>query len=149
MKNIKDIQYNPKMTALDDGEPVPQKTIILLNETIKQLVGIFPSVLNTADNFQLQGFKQQLIQAFVENEIFNFSQVEGALKHYRSNGGSFAPSVPEFMMACRGDHEGQRKPPEHVWFDPSRALPEHTPEKIQEMGKRGVSMLRQALKRKH
>jgi hypothetical protein len=149
MKNINEIQYNPKMTAIDDGEHVPQQTIILLNEVMKQLVGIFPSMLNTSDKLQIQGFKQQLTLAFVESQIFNFSQVEGALKYFRLNGERFAPSVPVFIRACMGELDDQVKVPAHVWFDVSKALPEHTPEKIQEMGKRGVSMLRESLKRRH
>jgi hypothetical protein len=146
MKNINEIQYNPKMTAIDDGEHVPQQTIILINEVMKHLVGIYPSMLNTSDKSQIQGFKQQLTLAFVESQIFNFSQVEGAIKYFRSMGETFQPSVPEFIRGCRGELEYQVKLPEHVWFDRAKALPEFTPEQNQRSGLKGVASARQAMR---
>ena len=145
-------EYRPStQSELDDDRStaVPEQTKLVINQTIKSLAGIFPSLKSTTDATTLKLYRQELTQAFLENEIFSQAQIEKALISLRRNNAKFLPSVPEFINLALGLNEEAKKPPAHVWFDASKALPEHTPEKIQEMGKRGVTMLRQALKRKN
>jgi hypothetical protein len=130
----------------DRTAAVPEKTKLVINYVIKSLAGIFPSLKNTTDAVTLKLYRQELTQAFLENEIFNQAQIEMALISLRKSGGSFPPSVPDFINLALGLNEEGNKPPEHVWFDRAKALPEFTPEQNQKSGLKGVALARQTMR---
>jgi hypothetical protein len=93
--------------------------------------------------------RQEMTQAlFNIREQINETMIHEAIDYFALKGGKFAPNVPEFIQVLLKEHEEIRKYPEHRWFDKSKALPQFTPEQFQSMGKDGVALARQAIKKR-
>jgi len=149
MKNIQEItsnytSYQPVSNA--ENIEVTEHVIQLVNEITKRFEGIYQYTGNrTQEKTNL--YKKEMTRAlFQVKDKIDEKKVTDAINFFSVNGGSFAPSVPEFIQAVLGNNIEMIKPPEHVWFDPSKALPEFTPVEIQEFGKKGIALAREALK---
>ena len=125
-----------------------EQVIQLVNKITTRFEGLYQYTGNVNQR-KTDLFKQELTKALyqVRHQI-DEEKINQAINFFALHGGSFAPSIPEFMKVVLGQHEEQIKAPELVWFDSSKALPKHTPEQIQEIGKKGISMAREALKKK-
>lgn len=125
-----------------------EQVISLVNNITSRFEGIYQYTGNINQR-KTNLYKQELTKALyqVRGEITE-DKITKAINFFALNGGSFAPSIPEFMQVVLGKHKDMVKAPEHVWFDSAKALPAHTPEQVQSMGKKGVAQARDVLKRK-
>jgi len=126
----------------------PESVISLVNTINNRFEGIYQF---TGNNTQQRAglYKQELTKALYKiREQINETMIHEAIDYFALKGGRFAPNVPEFIQVVLKEHDEIRKHPEHQWFDKSKALPQFTPEQFQSMGKDGVALARQAIKRK-
>jgi len=155
-QNVGDLvnQYSPtgSMSAqASNNKPAPQIPEELkstINKIVTSIDGMY-HFSGFKDPVKLSQYKMELTKGLYKvRDKINEQNLKDALDLFRLKGGKFPPSVPEFIQAVLGQHEEQAKPPEHVWFDASKALPKHSAEQMASFAKKGVADLRAALKKK-
>jgi len=126
----------------------PEAVISLVNMITQRFEGIFQFTGNKTPQ-KIALHKQEMTQAlFKIRDQINENMIDEAIDFFALRGGKFAPNVPEFIQVVLKQHDEIRKHPEHQWFDKSKALPQFTPEQFQSMGKSGIELARQAIKKK-
>jgi len=140
--------YSGNTNLSEQRSEATEQVINLVNNITARFEGLYQYTGNINQR-KTNLYKQELTKALyqVRSEITE-EKITKAINYFAINGGTFAPSIPEFMQVVLGKHEGMVKPPEHVWFDRAKALPAHTPEQVQTMGKKGVARVREVLKGK-
>lgn len=140
--------YSGNTNVSEQRAEATEQVINLVNNITARFEGIYQYTGNINQR-KTNLYKQELTKALyqVRSEISE-EKITKAINYFAINGGTFAPSIPEFMQVVLGKHEDMVKPPEHVWFDRAKALPAHTPEQVQTMGKKGVARVREILKGK-
>ena len=148
MKDIKNVlpTYYSAINKLPKGKvEVSQDVIQLVNEISKRFEGIYQYTGNRTQE-KMNLYKRELTRAlYLVNDKISKKQVNDAIDFFAINGGTFAPSVPDFIQAVLGNHKEMIKSPEHVWFDSAKALPQHTPSQYQDYGKKGMAIVREML----
>ena len=134
--------------AQDVQEVQTQENVISLVMMITQrFEGIYQYTGNRTQQ-KMALHRQEMTQAlFNIREQINESMIDEAIDFFALKGGKFPPNVPEFIQVVLKQHDELRKHPEHQWFDKSRALPQFTPEQFQSMGKNGIELALQAIKK--
>ncbi|WP_448214218.1 hypothetical protein [Colwellia sp. MEBiC06753] len=154
-KNITGLvnQYSPDNQQLQQREAnpaprVPQELQTMINKVVSSIDGMY-QFSGFRNNTKLDLYKAELTKALYKvRDKVNEQSLKAALDLFRTKGGKFPPSVPEFIQAVLGEHEEQIKAPEHHWFDASKALPKYSAEQMSEIGKHGIELARAALQKK-
>ncbi|REL36883.1 hypothetical protein [Thalassotalea euphylliae] len=126
---------------------VPTDLQIKINKVVEAIDGMY-QFSGLRDTEKTNRYKAELTKGLYSiRDRIDESNLRNALNFFRTQGGKFPPSVPEFIQAVLGQHEEQTKPPELVWFDASKALPKHSAEQMAEFAKQGIASARAALKK--
>ncbi|NQZ81990.1 MAG: hypothetical protein HRT52_13325 [Colwellia sp.] len=125
----------------------PENVISLVIMITQRFEGIYQYTGNRTQQ-KMALHRQELTQALANiQEQINEDMIHDAIDFFALKGGKFPPNVPEFIQVVLKQHDEIRKHPEHQWFDKSKALPQFTPEQFQSMGKNGIALARQAIKK--
>lgn len=146
--NSGQMQSQNEQNSMAKNTNAPEQVISLVNKITARFEGIYQYTGNVNQR-KTNLYKQELTKALYQvRHKIDETKINQAINFFALHGGSFAPSIPEFMKVVLGQHEEQIKAPELKWFDASKALPQHTPEQLQKIGQHGVSLAREALKKK-
>lgn len=127
---------------------VPADLQVKINKVVEAIDGMY-QFSGLRDTDKTNRYKAELTKGLYSiRDRIDESNLKNALNFFRTQGGKFPPSVPEFIRAVLGQHEEQAKPPELVWFDASKSLPKHSAEQMAEFAKQGIASVREALKKK-
>ena len=151
MSNIAS-RYNPNQPPATAGDKpaqqIPDELKIIINKIVTSIDGMY-HFSGFKDPAKLSQYKMELTKGLYKiRDKIDEQKLKDALDLFRLKGGKFPPSVPEFIQAVMGEHEEQAKPPEHVWFDASKALPKHSAEQMAAFAKQGIADARAALKKR-
>lgn len=127
---------------------VTEQVVSLVNNITKRFEGIYQYTGNRSQE-KTNLYKAELTRAlYLVRDKIDEQKINNAIKYFSLHGGAFAPSIPEFIQVVLGEKEELQKPPELKWFDSNKALPAHTPEQYQQMGKHGVEQAKKLLKKR-
>ncbi|REL28367.1 hypothetical protein DXX93_18555 [Thalassotalea euphylliae] len=127
---------------------VPADLQVTINKVVEAIDGMY-QFSGLRDTDKTNRYKAELTKGLYSiRDRIDEGNLRSALNFFRTQGGKFPPSVPEFIQAVLGQHEEQAKPPELVWFDASKALPKHSAEQMAAFAKQGIADARAVLKKR-
>ncbi|NMP31837.1 hypothetical protein HII17_09695 [Thalassotalea sp. M1531] len=145
-------RYNPSSGAMQQqgtkpATQIPDELKNIINKIVTSIDGMY-QFSGFKDATKVTHYKTELTKGLYKiRDKISEQNIKDALDLFRTKGGKFPPSVPEFIQAVLGEHEEQVKPPEHVWFDASKAIPKHTAEEMASFAKKGIADAKAALKK--
>ena len=114
MKDIKNlVSPNNLNRAMEQGSPqsqppslqqkqaITEQTIVFVNRVMKTILANSPAwSISLKGTGSIDDYRQQLVKAFLENNITQMMQVELGLKRIRKEPTNFLPSVGQFINWC-------------------------------------------------
>jgi|GEM_PF-2293344 len=96
----KAMEQSPENT-LKNKKVITEQTIEFVNRVMKTILANSPAwTMSLKGSESIDDYRQQLVKAFIENDIFQMAQVELGLKRIRKEPTNFLPSVGQFISWC-------------------------------------------------
>lgn len=87
--------------ANNPPKAITEETIIFVNKVMKTILANSPAwSVSLKGSESVNDYRQQLVKAFLENDIAHMAQVELGLKRIRKEETNFLPSVGQFISWC-------------------------------------------------
>lgn len=99
--NLNQAMQQGDQTSKQQKQVITEQTIEFVNRVMKTILANSPAwSISLKGTESINDYRQQLVKAFLENEITQMAQVELGLKRIRKEPTNFLPSVGQFIGWC-------------------------------------------------